>query len=139
MAKHWRDQFKDNTAARAAEEEKRVAQSEGWESGGDPGPNARSNRRSVQLGSRNSSSARPQFVRGGGKAGISIRVGGGVPFEKERKEPAAPAASDTAPSQQPADVNEPAPSTSSGATNPAPVKRGLLTKLSSLFGSREED
>jgi hypothetical protein len=133
MAKHWRDQFKDNSAARAAEEEKRVANSEGWESGSDPGPNARSSRRSIQLGVRSSSPSRPQFERSGGKAGINMRVGGGVPFEKERKQPETPP--ETAPAaEERSALEQPTPPT---AEQKAPQKQGLLSKLSSLFDKGE--
>ena len=128
MARHWRDQFRDNNAARAAEEEKRIAESEGWEAASDPGPNARSSRRSLQLGVRSSSASRPQFARGGGRAGLNVRVGGGVPFEIERKPDApasAPPPGDTAPANLP-DTAAPG------------KKKSLLSKLSSLFGKGEE-
>ncbi len=130
MAKHWRDQFRDNNAARAAEDEKRLANSEGWEAGADPGENARGGRRSLQLGVRSSAASRPQFVRAGGKAGINIRVGGGVPFEKAPKPGASPPADAAPAAPQP----QSAPLTAAAEKPPA---RGLLGKLAALFGKGE--
>lgn len=134
MAKHWRDQFMDKGAAKAAEEDRRVARSEGWQGASDPGPNARAGGRSIQLGQRSSSPTRPRLERDGPSgAGINIRVGGGATFElagkdEEAKAPA-PEVSQTAP--EPVQTPGPAPA------QPKAESHGLVAKLTGLFGRNQ--
>ncbi len=141
---HWKDQFRRQSAAKAADEEKRIDRSESWERG-DPEKGVRSGG-GPRIGIRSGSPSGPRFTPAGRSrgAGISLRASGGAEFEIEDQEPAPiepveetweqPSAekylSDSTPADQPPAETAPHRPVDASPNKPA---AGVLSRIASLL------
>ena len=133
---HWKDQFLHKSAAKAAEEEKRVADSETWEPG-DPEKGERSGG-SLRMGSRAASPTPARFVRGKPGAGISLRATGGAKFEIPGREPQPVDDEDYEPPSAakylPKNVSPPpAPKPEAAPVEEPRPEGGVFSRITSLF------